>query len=59
MNEIIGLHARNIWLVGTVGENPSLVIVRTNFRNVPERLVSDNGLMTPGNAEPEQFFIRQ
>ena len=59
MNEIIALHAKNIWLIGTVGENPSLVIVKNNFRNVPERLVSDNGLMTPGNAEPEQFFIRQ
>ena len=59
MNEIIALHAKNIWLVGTVGENPSLVIAKNNFRNVPERLVSDNGLMTPGNAEPEQFFIRQ
>ena len=59
VNEIMALHAKNIWLVGTVGETPSLVIAQNSFRNVPERLITDNGLMTPGNAEPEQFFIRQ
>ncbi|NPV81803.1 MAG: ABC transporter substrate-binding protein [Firmicutes bacterium] len=59
IEEIIGLHIRNIWLIGTVGETPDLVVVKNNFRNVPSELIADGTFDTPRNAEPQQFFIRQ
>ncbi len=56
--QIIALHRKNIWIIGTVGALPSLCIVKNNFRNVPEYLISDAPLFTPLNAFPEQFFIK-
>jgi len=46
-------------MIGTVGENLSPAIVKNNFRNVPEFLVTDDVLRTPLNAMPMQFFIEQ
>jgi peptide/nickel transport system substrate-binding protein len=46
--------------LGTVGEHPSPVIVKNNFRNVQEMgLVAAWDLAYPGTADPEQFFIEQ
>jgi len=58
LKEICRLHAENIWLIGTVGEVPTPVVVKNNFRNVPEKLVTDTTLLSPRNAYPEQFFIK-
>ena len=57
--EIIKLHIKNLWLIGTVGELPRVVVVKNNFRNVPEKLIQDDPLRTPGNANPQQFFFKQ
>lgn len=32
--EIINLHKKNLWMIGTVGELPQPVVVKNNFRNV-------------------------
>jgi peptide/nickel transport system substrate-binding protein len=46
--------------IGTIGQHPSPVIVKNNFRNVPEvGLVASWDLGYPGTADPEQFFIDQ
>jgi peptide/nickel transport system substrate-binding protein len=46
--------------IGTVGEHVSPVVVKNNFRNVPETgLVASWDLGYPGTADPEQFFIRE
>jgi peptide/nickel transport system substrate-binding protein len=46
--------------LGTVGEHPSPVIVKNNFRNVQEwGLVAGWDLAFPGTADPEQFFFEQ
>ncbi|NJR12325.1 hypothetical protein HC776_00015 [bacterium] len=46
--------------IGTIGQHPSPVIVKNNFRNVPETgLVASWDLGYPGTADPEQFFIDQ
>jgi len=55
--EIINLHKKNIWMIGTVGELPQPVVVKNNFRNVPEDVIWDDTLRTPKNARPEQFFF--
>lgn len=59
IKEIFNIHKKNIWMIGTVGELPQPVIVKNNFRNVPERVISDDSLFTPANAHPEQFFIKK
>ncbi len=59
VNEIIELHKENLWFVGTVGETPSLVCVRNNFKNVPKSVPSFDYLRTPKNASPEQFFFKK
>lgn len=58
MKEIANIHKKNLWMIGTVGELPQLIIVKNNFKNVPEGLVWDHPLYSPANAFPEQFFIK-
>jgi len=59
LREIMNIHKKNIWMIGTVGEPPQLTIVKNNFRNVPEGLIWDDALQSPANGYPEQFFIKQ
>ncbi|NLF12315.1 MAG: ABC transporter substrate-binding protein [Anaerolineaceae bacterium] len=49
----------NLWVIGTVGNLPALVVVKNSFRNVPEEAVSDVRQNTPGNTAPEQYFWKQ
>ena len=46
--------------IGTVGEHPNALIVKNNFRNVPDfGLTAGWDLAFPGSADPEQFFFDQ
>lgn len=45
--------------IGTIGEHPSPVVVKNNFRNVQAfGVVASHDLGFPGNADPEQFFFK-
>jgi len=60
--EIFQLNADNLWTIGTVGLSPmvmGVVVVKNNFRNVPEVAPNNVVVNTPGSARPEQFFIQQ
>ncbi|HHV81840.1 TPA: ABC transporter substrate-binding protein [bacterium] len=57
--EMVKLHIKNIWLIGTVGETPDVVVAKNYVRNVPEELIADGTFDTPRNAEPQQFFIKK
>jgi peptide/nickel transport system substrate-binding protein len=57
--QILELNKENIWVIGICTAPPEIVIVKENFRNVPEEAVSDWNLLTPGATAPEQYFIRQ
>jgi peptide/nickel transport system substrate-binding protein len=59
IREIVSLHRKNIWIIGTVGAPPQLVIVKNNFKNVPEYAIWDDPLRSPLIAYPEQFYIEQ
>lgn len=62
MHEILRINAENVWNIGTVGRVPStmaLVIVKNNFRNVPENGLEDVVLSNPKHTLPEQYFIKQ
>ncbi|NPV08697.1 MAG: ABC transporter substrate-binding protein [Anaerolineae bacterium] len=56
--QFVDNHSDNIWFVGVVGLLPVLVIVKNNFRNVPEVALSDDRAKTPGCTNIEQYFIR-
>lgn len=58
-HQIMELNRENLWTVGISTDAPQPCIVKNNFRNVPEKAVSDFQLLTIGNMTPEQFFIRQ
>jgi peptide/nickel transport system substrate-binding protein len=58
MQEMISVHKENVWVIGIVGEAPTLNIVKNNFRNVPDNLISDDALRGPGIGQPAQFFIK-
>jgi len=49
----------NLWVIGTVGVLPHLVVVKNKFRNVPEDAVSDVRQNTPANTNVEQYFWKQ
>jgi len=59
VKEMVELHKKNIWVIGAVGETPEIVIVKNNFRNVPDNVLSGGFMGGQQNAEPEQFFIKQ
>jgi len=52
------LNAENLWVIGTVGDLPQIVIVKNNFRNVPENAIQDYLQLSPGNTFPEQYFFK-
>jgi peptide/nickel transport system substrate-binding protein len=57
--QIVKLEADNLWSIGTVGAVPSILVVKNNFRNVPENAVTDWIFMSPGNLDPSQFFFKK
>lgn len=58
VEEIIQLHIKNIWMIGTVGEMPYPVVVKNNLRNVPDELTLEDNLGYVRVANPYQFFFK-
>jgi len=60
--EIFRLNSENLWTIGTVGASPmvmGVIVVKNNFRNVPEKAHNDVVVHTPGNANPPQFSSKR
>lgn len=57
IKEIVALHRKNIWIIGTVGALPQLVIVKNNMKNVPEYAIWDDPLRSPLISYPDQFYF--
>ncbi len=57
--EIYQINADNLWTIGTVAATMSPVIVRNNFRNVPESFISGTINGAPNNANPCTWFFQQ
>jgi|HigsolmetaAR201D_1030396.scaffolds.fasta_scaffold03967_6 peptide/nickel transport system substrate-binding protein len=55
--ELVRMSSEGLWTIGTVGMVPELVVVKNNFRNVPESTISDWLIMTPGTTDPAQYFF--
>ena len=57
--QIARIGVDQMWVISTVGVVPSIVVVKNNFRNVPEQAVTDWIFMSPGNLDPAQFFFKK
>ncbi len=55
--ELLRLNLENLWIIGMVGEQPSIVVVNNSFRNVPEVAVQSWMFRTPGNTAVECYAI--
>jgi len=54
---LVKLAAEDATTISTVGLVPSPLIIKNNFRNVPEKYTEDWIFMSPGNLDPSQFFF--
>jgi peptide/nickel transport system substrate-binding protein len=54
---IVRKATEGLFSIGTVGENPGLVIVKDGFHNVMEEHTSDWLIFTPGTQDPPQFWM--
>jgi peptide/nickel transport system substrate-binding protein len=56
---IVRKSTEELFVIGTVGMPPGLVVVKDNFHNVMEHHTSDWLVFTPGTQNPEQFWIEE
>ena len=54
---ILDLNRENLWVIGTIGNLPIIMVVPDTFRNVPEVAISGNIFRTPGNTACECYAI--
>ncbi len=57
--KLIRMAAEEVTTITTVGVVPVPLIVKNNFRNVPEKYTEDWIIMSPGNLDPSQFFFKK
>ncbi len=57
--KLIRMAAEDATTITTVGLVPVPLIVKNNFRNVPEKYTQDWIIMSPGNLDPSHFFFRK
>ncbi len=58
--ELWKIHVDNLYVIGTVGQSPAMngvVVIKNNFRNVPDVAPNSAPLQNPGIARTEQFFF--
>ena len=57
--QIVDVHKAHPYMIGTVGEGTTVVIVSSNLYNVPDGFINDDTLRSPANAQLTQFSYRQ
>ena len=55
--EIVRMSTEGLWVMATVGMVPGPVVVKNNFRNVPENFTQDWIIMAPGTLDPSHFYF--
>ncbi|MBE3127332.1 MAG: ABC transporter substrate-binding protein [Candidatus Atribacteria bacterium] len=55
--ELVKMSVENVYNIGTVGLLPNVVVVKNNFKNVPENFTTDWIYMAPGTLEPCHFYF--
>ncbi len=57
--QIIRMNTEEAWIVTTVGEVTVPLIVKNNFRNVPDKYSDDTTVWSPGALDPSHFFFKK
>jgi peptide/nickel transport system substrate-binding protein len=59
--ELVRTSTENLWTIGTVGEDPNLVIIKDNFKNVIEArdFTADWIIMAPGTQDPSHYYMAE
>jgi peptide/nickel transport system substrate-binding protein len=59
--EIVRISTENLFVIPTVGMQPSLVIAKNNFHNVimDQSFVSDWIIMSPGTQDPSHYWMSE
>jgi len=57
--ELIKLSTENLWSIGTVGLAPTIVVVKNNLRNVPEKSFREWVCLQINHTNPEQYFFKK
>ena len=57
--ELVKLSTENVWSIGTVGLAPTPLVIRKNFKNVPQKSFYEWLLLQISNTSPEQYFIKE
>jgi peptide/nickel transport system substrate-binding protein len=57
--QLVRLATENLWAIGTVGQSPSPVVIKNDFKNVIEdpSFVADWIIMAPGTQDPSQYYF--
>ncbi len=55
--KLVRMNAEDVFVIGTVGMVPSVVVVKNNFRNIPEHFTTDWIYMAPGTLDPCHFYF--
>jgi peptide/nickel transport system substrate-binding protein len=54
--EILQLHADNVWIIGTAGNDPAFGMAKKNLGNVPTKSIMSGPLNWTKFQRPEQFY---
>ena len=57
--KLIRIAAEECWTISTVGMSPVPVVVKNNFRNIPQKMTTDWIIMSPGTLDPCHFFYKK
>lgn len=58
-DRVLDIAAENIWSINLTTPPPQLVVVRSDFRNVPRNALAGYVFRTPSNAGTETYFFDQ
>ena len=54
--EILKIAADNVWTINIASPQPSLIVVKNDFRNVPRKAIHTGLLMAPANTGIETYY---
>ncbi len=54
---LVRMNAENVFVVGTVGLTPNVVVVNRRMRNIPETYTTDWIYMAPGALDPSHWYF--
>ena len=57
--DILKIAAENVWTINVASPQPTLIVVKDDFRNVPRKAIHTGLLMAPANTGIETYYHEQ